>query len=276
MMDTRAPVSVIIPCFCCAFTIGRAVESILSQTMLPVELILVDDCSNDGGLTIAEIKKIQGQYQNEIEVVVQETAKNVGPGSSRNLGWSVATQPYIAFLDADDSWHPQKIEIQFDFLNKHNDVDLCGHLSQYVPDVSLPPTQFRPEDLKWKFLTLNEMLFSNYLPTRSVLLKRNIPLRFNDSRNAEDYLLWMQIIASGYRVALVNLPLAYSFRPPFSAGGLSGQLWVHEKGELKVLHTLYLEKMINVTSLLIAGVWSLAKFIRRSCIRYLSFNKKNH
>ena len=78
MMNSRAPVSVIIPCFCCASTIGRAVKSILSQTVLPAELILVDDYSNDGGLTVAELKKIQEQYQNEMKIVVQQMEKNDG------------------------------------------------------------------------------------------------------------------------------------------------------------------------------------------------------
>ncbi len=116
MMKSKAPVSVIIPCFCCTSTIGRAVESILSQTLLPAELILVDDCSNDGGLTIAKLKQIQDQYQSEIKIMVLEMKRNDGPGSSRNLGWSIATQPYIAFLDADDSWHSKKIEIQYGWM----------------------------------------------------------------------------------------------------------------------------------------------------------------
>ncbi|MBU3546717.1 glycosyltransferase family 2 protein [Polynucleobacter sp. MWH-Jannik1A5] len=222
MMKSRAPVSVIIPCFCCASTIGRAVESILSQTLLPAEIILVDDCSNDEGLTVAKLKKIQDQYQNEIKIVVLEMEENDGPGSSRNLGWSVATQLYIAFLDADDSWHPQKIEIQYGLMKSHPEAVLSGHLSKVLlKEGDLPVAS----NISIQKISLNSLLLSNCLPTRSVMLKAELTERFfKGKRQAEDYLLWLQIALTGAPIFLINAPLAFSYKADFGSAGLNANL----------------------------------------------------
>ncbi len=222
MMKSKAPVSVIIPCFCCTSTIGRAVESILSQTLLPAELILVDDCSNDGGLTIAKLKQIQDQYQSEIKIMVLEMKRNDGPGSSRNLGWSIATQPYIAFLDADDSWHSKKIEIQYGWMESHPEVVLSGHLSNVLlKEGDLPVV----EKVSVKKITLNSLLLKNCLPTRSVMLKTALAERFfTGKRQAEDYLLWLQIAFTGAPIFLINAPLAFSYKSDFGSAGLNANL----------------------------------------------------
>src|SRR5215831_14326963 len=98
----HAPVSAVIPCYRCGATIRRALESVAGQTLLPSEVILVDDCSADG--TEAELRQIATEYpQGWIKVV--SLSANGGPGVARNGGWDAAAQPYVAFLDADDCWH---------------------------------------------------------------------------------------------------------------------------------------------------------------------------
>jgi cellulose synthase/poly-beta-1,6-N-acetylglucosamine synthase-like glycosyltransferase len=116
-------------------------------------------------------------------------------------------------------------------------------------------------------VTLPEMLFSNKLPTRSVILRREITLRFPENTLSEDYSLWLRIIAAGYDVRLMNYSLAFTFRPEYSEGGSSAQLWVQERGELQAFLSLYQGASIHFLTFLISCSWSILKFIRRFIIR---------
>ena len=271
MMNSRAPVTVIIPCFCCASTIGRAVQSILSQTVLPAELILVDDCSNDGGLTVAELKKIQDQHQNEMKIVVQQMEKNDGPGSSRNLGWSVATQPYIAFLDADDSWHPKKIEIQYGWMKMHPEAVLSGHLSNVLlEEGDLPVTN----EASIKQINLNSLLLSNCLPTRSVMLKTEVTERFfKGKRQAEDYLLWLQIALTGAPIFLIGAPLAFSYKADFGSAGLNANLQESFLGVKDTYRKLWLAGQLSIWSYSLYIALAYVKHLRRQILVSLRGSK---
>ena len=109
MTPKQESISVIIPCYRCSDTIERAVASVVAQTLQPAEVILVDDCSGDG--TLATLNKIQAHYpQGWVQVI--ECSVNGGAGTARNAGWAAATQTYLAFLDADDIWLPEKLKSQ--------------------------------------------------------------------------------------------------------------------------------------------------------------------
>src|SRR5438309_8195778 len=114
-MLRTAPVSVIIPCYRCAATIERAMLSVAEQSVRPAEAILIDDASGDN--TFAVMEKIRNKYGDWIRIVA--LPMNQGAAAARNAGWHAATQPYIAFLDADDAWHPRKIEIQYGYMQQH-------------------------------------------------------------------------------------------------------------------------------------------------------------
>src|SRR5688572_19076100 len=93
-MSNFAPVSVVVPCYRCGGSIGRAVASVLAQSARPAELIVVDDASDDASpQAIAALGA---------GVRAVRLARNQGPAAARNAGWAAATQPYLAFLDADD------------------------------------------------------------------------------------------------------------------------------------------------------------------------------
>jgi teichuronic acid biosynthesis glycosyltransferase TuaG len=185
-----APVSVVIPCYCCADTIGRAVASVLNQTVLPAELLLVDDASGDDTLDVLRV--LEAAHKEFIRVI--SLASNGGPGLARNAGWDVATNPWIAFLDADDVWHYQKLEIQWAWVMMHPDTVLCGHACAVMSDKFECSAENTAPARRVGGL---QMLIANRFPTRSVLLKREIPLRFRRYYFAEDYMLWLEIILSG-------------------------------------------------------------------------------
>lgn len=255
--DQLIPVSVIIPCYRCRDTVARALDSALSQTFPPEEILLIDDASGDGSL--AFLRGLEERHRPRVRVIALN--ENGGPGLARNAGWEAATQPWIAFLDADDAWHPRKLEIQWAWLAAHQDAVLCGHASEFAADGIIDsPVEAHPQATR---LSTGKMLVSNRLPTRSVMLRRELPFRFSDRRYSEDYSLWMEIIMAGYPVYRLQSTLAFCFRPDFSPGGLSGSLWIHEKNELAVLKTLREKNGMPWATWVWASMWSVVKFLRR-------------
>ena len=252
----HAPIAVIIPCYRCRIEVARALDSVLNQTLQPAEILLIDDASGDG--TLDMLRKLEALYAPRVKVIVQ--AQNGGPGLARNAGWEAATQPWLAFLDADDVWHPRKLEIQWAWLTAHPEVVLCGHDSRFSEGRIDHPVDAAPVA---KRLSTLKMLVSNRLPTRSVMLRRDLPFRFQGKNVTEDYLLWLQIILAGYPAYRIEACLAYSLRPDFSPGGYSGQLWAHEKRELAALQALRSSGSVPWLALQLATVWSLLKFLRR-------------
>ena len=101
----RVPVSVVIPCYRCADTIERAVESVIAQTASPAEVWLVEDGSGDDGRTLAVLHELRQRHSGEVSIEVISLGKNFGCAVARNTGWDASPQLYIAFLDADDAWH---------------------------------------------------------------------------------------------------------------------------------------------------------------------------
>jgi len=259
--STKTPVSVIIPCYRCAETIQRAVDSVIAQTFSPEEILLVDDFSNDEGVTLAALDQLRQAHQKtNIKIVLLD--KNSGSGSARNAGWQESSQPYLAFLDADDSWHPKKLEIQYGWMAAHPDVMLSGHQSVKISEgVALPEL---PGSLVARRASKFRLLFSNCFPTRSVMLKREVPYRFiPEKRYAEDYLLWLTIVFSGQPAWFLNMPMAYSFKEDFGDGGLTGNLWRTQQGVLDTYYKLFSDGLISFFIFMLVSGFSFLKYFRR-------------
>ena len=114
-LDNSPPkVSVVIPVFNGAGVIGETIESVLNQTFRNHEIIVVDDGSTDGS---GEVLK---QFSKHITLCRQQ---NQGVAITRNRGISIAKGEWIAFLDQDDLWYPQKLATQIDYVEKYPGVD---------------------------------------------------------------------------------------------------------------------------------------------------------
>ncbi len=262
---TFAPVSVVIPCYRCDLTIDRAVQSVANQTLLPKEVILVDDGNGEG--TKALLHRIARAYS-EGWVQVVTMAGNAGVASARNAGWAVATQELIAFLDADDAWHPRKIELQFQYMQEHPEVSLSGHshLLSSSSDISHEVAAgYAVSQIKrW------DLLLSNQFITPSVMLRRVGVSRFlNGRRHMEDHLLWLEILSRGGRIDKLMVPLALIYKQPFGVAGLSSQLWSMEKGDLENYFHLYVRHYLTGWELCLLTVFSLLKFVRRLSVYWL-------
>jgi glycosyltransferase involved in cell wall biosynthesis len=261
----------VIPCYRCAGTIERGVASILQQTQRPTEIILVDDASEDGTLTV--LTKLKQIYSSKIKIKIVELTENQGAASARNAGWSIATQPYIAFLDADDSWHPEKLRIQYDYMQNNPDVALCGHQCIWLRDDERLPVL--PKDFHVTQINSGRLLFKNAFSTPTVMLRSSIPFRFQDGkRYAEDLLLWQQIAFSNLQIARIESPLAYVHKSLYGESGLSSQIGKMEKGELINLVILYQSGQISFLFYTLATFFSIIKFSKRLFKTKLNIPKK--
>jgi glycosyltransferase involved in cell wall biosynthesis len=202
------------------------------------------------------------KYANFFVVKIISLMKNSGAGSARNRGWDAAGQPYIAFLDADDAWHPKKIEIQYGWMLDHPEYGLVGHghVIQRGGENSWPTLR---SNFCARSVTKISALFSNPFATRTVMLKRDLPFRFKDGkRYAEDYLLWLQIIQS-VPSAYLDVPLASSYKDEYGSEGLSSRLWKMEAGVLDTYWVLHKEGAITLFLASCLSIYSLAKYVRR-------------
>lgn len=267
-MNEIAKVSVIIPCYKCSKTIARAVCSVARQTLIPYEVILVDDSSGDSTLEI--LHAIRKDYE-EGWIKVISAAANGGAGTARNIGWNAATQTYVAFLDSDDTWHEQKLAIQYNWMLKNPDVAMSGHAWQY-PDESLSGGKFVQfgDDCLFFEINKNRLLRSNPFPTPSVMLLRNIKPRFIDGkRYCEDYQLWLNICCADLKCYYSNTPLTYIHKAVYGESGLSSDLWRMQKGEMETYRSVYIDANITFVHLSSLYAWSLFKFSIRVLKSYV-------
>lgn len=265
MNIARACVSVIIPCYRCSETIGRALASVAGQTLMPKEVILVEDASSDNGVTLKILREQAVKYADKFEVKVIALNQNQGAANARNVAWNLATQPYIALLDSDDAWHTKKIEIQYQFMQVNPDVVLCGHNAKII--INNTQLDWLLDIFKFKLISKKRVLLSNPFVTPSVMLKKDIGLRFNPKkRYMEDHLLWLQIIFDHHIVVKLNQTLVVIYKPMFGTSGLSSHLWAMEKSELDNYWILFQNKSISFITLLLLNLYSLAKYLRRLMI----------
>lgn len=261
MSPDVASISVVIPCFRCAKTIQRAIDSVVQQTQRPVEVILVDDASDDNTLSV--LHAIEKQYIGWVKVIALN--QNQGVANARNVGWSVATQPYIAFLDADDAWHTSKIKIQYKFMQENPEVVMSGHDVKIITD----DTQ-----LDWlinvnavTYISQKKILISNPFVTPSIMMRKNILFRFDSTkRYMEDHLLWLQMVFDNQKVAKLNLTLVALYKQAYGISGLSSNLWAMEKSELHNYLLLFKSKKICFIVLVLIILYSMSKYLRRLLI----------
>lgn len=247
-------VTAIIPTFRSENVVRRAINSVLNQSFPPLAIIVVDDASDD---QTVEVVRELAQVNDQIQLIVNP--KNIGPGQARNVAWSMATTDYIAFLDADDTWHPKKIEMQLEWFSKNHPEVICGTQHRIIdqPDSS-------SDGISISKFTLNDLLRRNRFTTPSVMLRRDIALRFDPGlRLSEDYLLWMEIADQYGHVSRIDQPLTILHKPEFGAQGLSGKIFAMYFGETTALRILAKKNRIGQVTFFRSYVWSTLKLGRR-------------
>ncbi|AYH06443.1 glycosyltransferase family 2 protein [Pectobacterium parmentieri] len=213
-------VSVVIPCYNSEATIERALRSVYEQTYSIHEIICVDDCSTDS--TIMIVSSLFPQ------VKIIKKNKNSGPAVSRNMGIKFSTGQYIAFLDSDDFWLPQKTEVQMKFIQDMY-LDCIG--SSF--SVGIPKREFLHYSVKME--SIRSLLFRNKFPTPSVIIRNDGDYFSEDMKYSEDYDLWLRLAENNKRLAYVIEPLVCLGKDSYGESGLSANLFKMECGELKAI-----------------------------------------
>jgi teichuronic acid biosynthesis glycosyltransferase TuaG len=252
-------ISVIIPCHNSGETILRALSSVCRQTIKPKELIIVDDSSSDN--TSGLLKDFSNQ-EHDFPVILINNDLNLGAGLSRNKGWDIASGDWVSFLDSDDAWLENKLEMQIDFVRNIPEVDVISFKSGLFSKNNKFGKTSSGDFHKLKF---HRMLFRNQVVTRTVAVRSSISNRFPIGLS-EDYGLWLELLAEGFNIFKVENVVALTFRPEFSKGGVSSQLVKHEFFEIKRLFA-HITKSPFFVSLAIP--FSVVKFMRRICISTL-------
>ena len=198
-MEAKTQVSVIIPTYNRGWTIGEAVDSVLAQDYRDFELIVVDDGSTDN------TPQVLDAYRGAIKVFRQE---NKGVSAARNRGISEASGRFIAFLDSDDLWLPQKLSRQVEFFNTTPDALICQTEEVWIRSgVRVNPKKRHKKPSGMIFepsLALCLVSPSAVMILRSLL---EIVGNFDEALPAcEDYDLWLRI-SCRFPVYHIDTPL---------------------------------------------------------------------
>lgn len=196
--DISEMISVIMPAYNSAAYINRAIDSVLQQ-QVSWELIIIDDCSTDN---LNQIIENYRQIPN-IRCIKNET--NLGAAASRNKGVMASRGAYIAFLDADDWWMPDKLKLQLELL-KNSGAALCCTARELITNEGAATGRIIPVKER---ITYKMLLTHNSINCSSVLLARSTALEFPMAHEDahEDYITWLSILKKyGYACGL-NQPL---------------------------------------------------------------------
>ncbi|HVZ07704.1 glycosyltransferase [Rhodopila sp.] len=197
MAESPLPtVSVLIPAYNAATHLGRAIDSVLAQTHPPVEVLVIDDGSRDRTAEIA------AAYPAPVRLIRKE---NGGPASARNRGAAEARGEWLALLDADDWWFPEKLARQLRYAE-----DPAVGMIHCMPD--------HKDEVMPAVLTFDDLWERNWVSNSSVMLRKQAFEElggFNEAKeliSVEDYNLWMRMAASRWRLVTCPEPLFHYTR----------------------------------------------------------------
>jgi teichuronic acid biosynthesis glycosyltransferase TuaG len=258
----NASVSVILPHYNAIGTIKRSIDSVVNQTLSVGEIVIVDD----GSSSVEELKLLIASYENIVPIVFITVTVNQGAAHARNVGIQNSQFKYLAFLDSDDVWHPEKIKTQYSLMETR-DIFLSGHGYLY----NLGNEKFETE-ICGTFVSISEKKFiwGNPFFTPTVMARRHGFIPFDERfRRIDDYKCWFENLSNGPFVRL-SANLAGGFKAPIGVSGLSGSLKLMHSAYLTVLRSLFKEKKMSFKSYILATSLETVKYP----IRLVAFKLK--
>lgn len=222
---------------------------------MPQKVIVVDDASTD---------ETAGIVTNIVSALVQyvRNEQNRGPSYSRNRGMQLATSSWIAFLDADDVFHPDKLKLIRYCIEVQPAIRAIGHAFR-IEDQKIPqPVSFGKADLPpliW--YAGKQVLWRNPVVTPSLVIATNNGIEFDEQiQLAEDHDFVLRT-AEKFGLYYLPLPLCSLHRLPLTPGGISENAWKMRKGEMR-MYTSYCKRSGNYLLLPFLLLFSLLKHIR--------------
>ncbi|MCS3555828.1 MULTISPECIES: glycosyltransferase family 2 protein [unclassified Sphingobacterium] len=194
-------ISIITPCYNSGHLITATIQSVIAQTYTNWELILVNDASLDN---TGEIIDFYANQDSRIRAVHLEL--NGGIANARNTGIAIANGDYVSFLDSDDLWFSEKLELQISFMKKHDyafshtayqKINIDGDIISKVIQVS-------------KSVNYKALLKHNEIGCLTAMYDvTKVGKRFFKQIGHEDFACWLEILKDGYQSYGISLPLAF-------------------------------------------------------------------
>jgi glycosyltransferase involved in cell wall biosynthesis len=231
-------ISVVIPTFNRLFFLKEALTSVLNQTLLPKEIIIVDDGSTDG---TEEWVREQAQTIPNI-VILRQLQK--GPAAARNLGAARATGHWIAFLDSDDLWQKRKLEVQMEFLQSNPDYKICQTEEIWIRK----GVRVNSRKAHRKF---SGFIFEHCLPLciispSAVIMERKFFLALGGFDEAlpvcEDYEFWLR---ASLRSPVMTMPQPLTVKRGGHADQLSKKHWGMDRFRVQAMEKILREENLT-------------------------------
>jgi teichuronic acid biosynthesis glycosyltransferase TuaG len=244
-------ISIVTPIYNTELYLEDCLNSVLSQTYQNWEMILIDDCSTDSSVSIAEqFSKKDSRFK------LLRNSENKGSGITRNSGIDFAKGKYLCFLDSDDRWKPNKLEIQVNFMLDH-DYSFSFGSYEFIDEKNnliKRPKIVTEEPIDYEFLLKKTEIF-----TSTVMLDLDKIGKFMmpPHRRKQDYGLWLKILKSGVK--------AYGIKEPIAQYRLRKGSATSNKLSLITKHVLFLketQKFSFAKSVYYTGYWAFNGFIK--------------
>ena len=197
---TAPVVSVIMPAYNSRRFITEAIRSVQAQSFTDWELLVIDDGSQDD--TCAIVEKLAAQ-DTRIRLIRNE--QNMGVARTRNRGFDLCRGQYIALLDSDDMWHPEKLQRQLERLKQSGaDIAYCSYA---IVDASGAPA--KADYIVPQQVDFDGLLKENVIGCSTVVLRRKVTEhhRFRTDFYHEDYALWLDLLRTNLKAVGCSEPL---------------------------------------------------------------------
>jgi len=217
-----------------ADTIRRAVDSVLNQDWENIELIVVDDGSNDGSVKILE------SYGDSIKLIIQ---KNEGAYFARNHGLKYVNGEFIAFIDSDDFWLPHRISSQIPLFDRSRIGLVFGNARiERQANEGNGKMQNNYFDLfpPFRGKVTKKLCYQNFVPQSSVIIRRECYTRFagffTGNKRASDYVKWFELSLHFEFDYVSNPVFVYSLHDSNLSGSIEGLLHPPVEGFYEIIN----------------------------------------
>ena len=242
-------ITIIMPYYKKIDYVRRAINSVLNQTYQNYELLIIYDDTDQ-----KDLDKLQNIINENKKIKIIKNYKNLGAGYSRNIGIKNSNGTIISFIDADDEWHPKKIENQLNFLNKYNyDFIFCSYQKRIKDKII--KVVYKNDHINYK-----NLLFSCDIGLSTVMIRKKIidENLFPNLKTQEDFAAWLKITKKNY--------LAYNLRESlvtwnYTANSLSSNFFQKIFDAFKVYR--YYEKLSLTKSLYFLAILSINSLNRK-------------
>ena len=196
-------IDIIVPNYNKANYLDECIGSVLNQTYVNWSLYIIDDCSTDNS------SNILNKYKNEKKIKIIKLKKNKGPSFCRNLGMRLSKAEYISFLDSDDYWTNEKLQIQILYMIKNN---LNFTYTDYIPFITKNNQKvYKKETNLKKSFRFDDFIINSSINSSTMIIAKKIikTKKFKKIGLLEDYLFKCDLLKTNIEAKKIDNSLAY-------------------------------------------------------------------